>query len=199
MNPQVMPTRASVEGRVTVDGKFFRLGTGKFYLKGLTYGPFAPDAEGQTFATPEQTAHDFGQILALGANLLRVYHVPPRWFLDLATEHQLNVLIDIPWDKHLCFLDSAESRAQARHAVAQAEDEFYVMLYQQHGYTASTYGLQQGFQTFCFGGVHARSRFIQRQQFRIGSQCAGDFQTALFAIRQMFGQRLQRALNANIT
>ena len=33
--------------RVTVDGKFFRLGGRKFYPKGVTYGPFAPNASGE--------------------------------------------------------------------------------------------------------------------------------------------------------
>src|SRR6266404_2729596 len=120
IDPQMIPTRERKDGRVTVDGKFFRLGPRKFYLKGLTYGPFAPDERGGTFATPERTVRDFTQIRALGANLLRVYYVPPRSWLDLAAEHGLKVLIDIPWAKHLCFLDSPESRTEARRAVAQA-------------------------------------------------------------------------------
>ena len=69
--------------RVSVDGKFFRLGEKKFYVKGVAYGPFAPNAAGQPFASPEQTAKDFAQIRELGANLIRIYHVPSKWFLDL--------------------------------------------------------------------------------------------------------------------
>ena len=69
--------------RVTVDGKFFRLGENKFFVKGLSYGPFAPDADGKTFASPEQTAADFQFIRSANANLIRVYHVPDPWFLDL--------------------------------------------------------------------------------------------------------------------
>jgi GT2 family glycosyltransferase len=103
-----------------VDGKFFRLGEKKFYAKGVAYGPFAPNAAGQPFASPEQTGRDFAQIRELGANLVRVYHVPAKWFLDLAGEHKLKVLIDIPWNKHLCFLDSASQRAEAREAVRRA-------------------------------------------------------------------------------
>src|SRR5438552_4088144 len=120
IDPQMIPARERKDGRVTVDGKFFRLGAGKFYLKGLTYGPFAPDEGGDTFATPEQTVRDFTQIRALGANLLRVYYVPPRSWLDLAAEHGLKVLIDIPWAKHLCFLDSKKSQEQARQTVQAA-------------------------------------------------------------------------------
>ena len=115
-----MTETVSNRPRVSVDGKFFRCGTEKFYLKGVSYGPFAPNAEDQPFANAEQTAKDFGLARELGANLLRVYHVPPRWLLDLAAQHDLLLLIDIPWNKHLCFLDSAESRAAARAAVRNA-------------------------------------------------------------------------------
>lgn len=106
--------------RVTVDGKFFRRGAEKLYLKGVSYGPFAPGKDGQPFANLEQTAADFQLIKELGANLLRIYHVPPRWFLDLAAQHDLLVLIDIPWNKHLVFLDDPVRRADARQAVCHA-------------------------------------------------------------------------------
>jgi glycosyltransferase involved in cell wall biosynthesis len=103
-----------------VDGKFFRLADKKFYVKGLAYGPFAPNAAGQPFATPEKTARDFAQIRELGANVIRVYHVPAKWFLDLAAENKLKVFIDIPWNKHLCFMDSRKLRAEAIEAVRNA-------------------------------------------------------------------------------
>ncbi len=106
--------------RVRADGKFFRLGGAKFYVKGVTYGPFAPDAQGEFFVSPEQTARDFDQIRQLGANLLRVYYVPPPWFLELAMHKELRLLVDIPWSRHVCFLESAETRAQACEAVRKA-------------------------------------------------------------------------------
>ena len=108
---------APSQARVSVDGKFFRLGAKKFYVKGVVYGPFPPNAAGQPFASVEQTAIDFAQIRELGANLIRVYHVPAKWFLDLAAQHDLKVLIDIPWNKQLCFLDAQEHREAACGAV----------------------------------------------------------------------------------
>src|SRR5262245_34332178 len=102
--------------QVRVDGKFFRAGDEKFHIKGVAYGPFAPQ-EGPgsiPFASPERTAADFALIRELGANLLRVYHVPPRWLLDLAAQHGLRVLIDIPWAKNRCFLDSWAAMQEAR-------------------------------------------------------------------------------------
>ena len=79
-----MQAAESVSNRVTVDGKFFRLGDGKFFPKGVSYGPFAPNADFEPFASPEQTARDFVQIRELNANVIRVYYVPPRWLLNLA-------------------------------------------------------------------------------------------------------------------
>src|SRR3954466_15502289 len=115
-----MPEVLTSNLRPSVSGKFFRVGEKKFYLKGVTYGPFAPNAEGDPFPTHKQAARDFAMIRKLGANLLRIYYVPPRWFLDLAAENDLKLLIDICWDKHVCFLDSTKKRDEARAAVRRA-------------------------------------------------------------------------------
>jgi glycosyltransferase involved in cell wall biosynthesis len=114
-----MAASLSSQVRVTVDGKFFRLGERKFFLKGVSYGPFSPDSPTPHFASPARTTLDFAQIRGLQANVLRVYHVPPRWFLDLAAEFELRVLVDIPWSKHLCFLDSSRLREQACAAIRE--------------------------------------------------------------------------------
>lgn len=106
--------------RVSVDGKFFSLGGQKFYVKGVAYGPFCPNGAGRAFATPEQTAGDFARIRELGANVVRVYEVPDKWVLDLAQSAGLKLLIDIPWNQHVCFLDSPEQREGALKAVRNA-------------------------------------------------------------------------------
>ena len=115
-----MAVSTNCPDRVSVDGKFFRLGPRKFHVKGITYGPFAPNAQGDMFGSPAQTARDLQQIGELGVNVLRLYHVPPPWFLDLAAECGLKLLIDIPWSKHLCFLDSPQSERTALEAVRGA-------------------------------------------------------------------------------
>src|ERR1700744_3814137 len=114
-----MAVAGSAPLRVVIDGKFFRLGDKKFYVKGIAYGPLPPNAQGQPFASPEQTALDLDQIRDLGANLIRVYHIPPRWLLDLAENRELKVLVDIPWNKHLGF-DTQVRRAEAKEAVRNA-------------------------------------------------------------------------------
>src|ERR1700759_4964670 len=114
-----MAVAGSAPLRVVIDGKFFRLGDKKFYVKGIAYGPLPPNAQGQPFASPEQTAQDLDQIRDLGANVVRVYNVPPAWFLDLANDREIKVFVDIPWNKHLSF-DSGARRAEAREAVRSA-------------------------------------------------------------------------------
>src|SRR5262249_52296316 len=107
--------------RVRLDGKFFRLGDEKFWVKGVTYGPFAPQP-GTGVALPQQHALDTALRLTrcLGANPLRVYHVPPRDFLDTAQAFGLKVLVDVPWSKHRCFLESREDQESGRRAVREA-------------------------------------------------------------------------------
>ena len=71
-----MPASVS-DSRVCLSGKFFRLGGEKFHVKGVTYGPFKPNEQGEFFAGHDATQLDFDLILELGANLVRVYHAPP--------------------------------------------------------------------------------------------------------------------------
>lgn len=115
-----MSGRPPENARVRVDGKFFRLAGAKFFVKGAAYGPFAPDAAGLPFASPEQTARDFALLRELGANTARIYAVPPPWFLDLAASHGLKLLVDIPWNQHICFLDTPHEKAAARRAIRDA-------------------------------------------------------------------------------
>jgi glycosyltransferase involved in cell wall biosynthesis len=105
---------------VATDGKFFRLGGDRFLVRGVTYGPFPPGSDPDSFGTPTRAAQDFATIAELGANLLRVYSVPPPWFLDLAAEHRLQILVDVPWNQHCCFLDRESEREGARRAVREA-------------------------------------------------------------------------------
>jgi glycosyltransferase involved in cell wall biosynthesis len=113
----MMAASSKSPARPVVDGKFFRVGRLKFHVKGLTYGPFAPNDQNELFPSRDQVARDFQQIRELGANLLRLYSPPPPWLLDLAEEHALKLLIDIPWAKQLCFLNSQKTKAEAREIV----------------------------------------------------------------------------------
>jgi beta-galactosidase/beta-glucuronidase len=97
---------------VRVRAKFFFAGKEKFFLKGVTYGPFHPNADGDLISDPDRAREDFRLMQELGINLMRVYHVPPRWLLDMAAEHGLRVLISIPWTQHVEFLNDRKLRNQ---------------------------------------------------------------------------------------
>lgn len=105
---------------IRVRAKFFFEGEEKFFLKGVTYGPFAPDAEGYFVGNPTQARRDLEMMVGLGVNLLRLYHVPPRWFLDLCREFRLRVLISIPWAEHVEFLNNRAIRRQIVQTIREA-------------------------------------------------------------------------------
>jgi GT2 family glycosyltransferase len=115
-----MSSSSISSARIHVDGKFFRLAGKKFFPKGVTYGPFAPNAAREPFPDHDRVRRDFALIRDLGANVVRVYNVPPRWLLDAAVEFSLRLFVDVPWDKHLCFLDDSRRRAAALTAVRNA-------------------------------------------------------------------------------
>ena len=115
------PAAATELPRLQVRAKFFFEGENKFYLQGVTYGPFRPATEsGPNLPSPEKVAVDFGLMRDLGINVLRVYHTPPRWFLDLAQAHRLRVMVTIPWHKRVLFLDDREAVDAIRQNVAKA-------------------------------------------------------------------------------
>ena len=97
---------------IRIRAKFFYAGDEKFFLKGVTYGPFAPDAEGHFVGTPERARTDFALMGELGVNVIRIYHVPPRWLLDVAAEFGLRVIISIPWTQHVEFLNERKLRSK---------------------------------------------------------------------------------------
>ncbi len=91
--------------RTVIKGKFIYVGDEKFYIRGVTYGPFRPDDEGCEYHDPDTVDRDFAQMAANGINAVRTYTVPPRWLLDIAQKHNLRVMIGLPWEEHITFLD----------------------------------------------------------------------------------------------
>jgi GT2 family glycosyltransferase len=121
-----VPTSAGVRpepGRdlkLQAQGKFFFSGGEKVLLKGITYGPFAPNGSGAPFPDRVTVERDLALVGELGANTLRVFHVPPPWMLDAAAERGLRLLVGIPWAEHVCFLDSRELTRTIRSTIAEA-------------------------------------------------------------------------------
>ena len=106
--------------RPRAEGKFLWVGDKKFHVRGVTYGAFAPNASGDQFPEPPEVARDFELMRTIGINSILTYTVPPTSFLDQAAEHGLRVLINVPWMGHVCFLEDASRRREARAAVHNA-------------------------------------------------------------------------------
>lgn len=104
---------------IRVRAKFFFEGERKFFIKGVTYGPFAPDPHGEYFGSPEKAQRDLELMVEAGVNLLRVYYVPPAWFLDLCLSRGIRVLISIPWAEHVEFLADRKIRVEIEQAIRE--------------------------------------------------------------------------------
>jgi len=105
---------AVAPGRVRVAGKFLYDADGKCYVRGVTYGPFRPDADGNQYPPPMAAARDLRQIADAGFNAIRTYTVPPRYLLDIAHRHSLRVMVGLPWEQHVTFLDDRARRRSIR-------------------------------------------------------------------------------------
>jgi GT2 family glycosyltransferase len=100
--------------RPRVDGKFLAVGDRRLWVRGVTYGTFAPDAAGDRFPAAGQVARDFAAMAAAGVTAVRLYTVPPRRVLDAAQDAGLWVLVGLPWTQHVTFLaDRRGARAIA--------------------------------------------------------------------------------------
>jgi hypothetical protein len=106
--------------RPTVGGKFFFIGPQKFYMRAVSYGPFATPSHGFPFPPEAVLERDFTLMRQAGVNVVRTFTVPPRWLLDRAQAHGLRVLVTIPWMFYTCFLDDPELMQETRGIVRGA-------------------------------------------------------------------------------
>ncbi len=112
--------RVAAEERGTrprASGKFLFRGDEKFFLRGVSYGPFAQASHGAQFPERDMVRRDFALMRDLGTNCFRTFTPPPEWLLDLAEEHDLGVLVGLPWTEHVCFLDEPEVMRDIRQQI----------------------------------------------------------------------------------
>jgi glycosyltransferase involved in cell wall biosynthesis len=106
---------------VAVSGKFLSVDGQRLWVRGATYGTFRPGADGTDYPDRLVVDRDFAAMAAAGFNTLRVYTVPPRWLLDAAATHRLRVMVGVPWEQHVAFLDergrAASIEARVREGV----------------------------------------------------------------------------------
>ena len=103
--------------RPSVRGPFIYVGEQKLQVRGVCYAP-ANGASG--YPEPSQVAEDFARMRLAGINAVRVYSMPPGWFLDLASRHGLFVMCGLAWEQHIDFLaDPARADEIERQIAAQ--------------------------------------------------------------------------------
>lgn len=79
------------------DGKFFRLGSERIWLRCVTYGPFPPDRE---------ISHrkELEKIRSANFNAIRVFSLPDQALLDAAAEAGLFVFAGLDWRQYEDFI-----------------------------------------------------------------------------------------------
>jgi len=112
-------TSTDFSSRPGVRGKFLYCNDQKLWVRGITYGTFRPDERGNEFHNPDRVKRDFVLIAEAGMNAIRTYTVPPRWFLDLACKQGLYVMVGLPWEQHIAFLDDSQHGLAIRKRVRE--------------------------------------------------------------------------------
>jgi GT2 family glycosyltransferase len=98
--------------RPRASGKFLFVGDQKLWIRGVTYGPFRPYPKstgshaGEDHYPPDDVLErDFAAMCANEINTVRCYTVPPRRLLDAAYRAGLRVMVGLPGEQHMAFLD----------------------------------------------------------------------------------------------
>ena len=81
--------------RVTVDGKQFAVGGSRFDFRGVTYGTFAPRADGRQFPERDRIKRDFAAMCENGFTVVRTYTAPPDDLVELAGDWGLRILAGV--------------------------------------------------------------------------------------------------------
>ncbi|HVH98524.1 MAG TPA: glycoside hydrolase family 2 TIM barrel-domain containing protein, partial [Enhygromyxa sp.] len=108
-----------LDQRPRASGKFIFVGDRKLWIRGVTYGTFAPQQNGEDYPPDEVLARDFAAMRASAINTVRCYTVPPRRLLDRAWAHGLRVMVGLPWEQHVAFLDQPERAPDIVRRVAE--------------------------------------------------------------------------------
>ena len=110
---------SAAAGRVAVDGKLLSSGGQRFFVRGVSYGAFRPDAEGHEYTDGERIARDFAQMAQLGINTVRIPHtVPPRSLLDAAQRYGLRVMVGLSAEQSIGYLIDGGSSGSAVQCLA---------------------------------------------------------------------------------
>jgi glycosyltransferase involved in cell wall biosynthesis/exo-beta-1,3-glucanase (GH17 family) len=105
------------DGRWCAAGKFLRKAGEKQVLRGVSYGPFSPNAAGEPYPEEGRLRSDFAHIRELGFNTVRLYEAPTATVLAAAEAAGLSLLVSIPWAAHVDFLRTRQRREEVEQQV----------------------------------------------------------------------------------
>ena len=94
--------------RPKVDGRFLSVSGDRFWVKGVTYGTFRPNEDGEPFPSKARVRDDFERMCEVGINTVRLYTPPPDWLADAAASVGLYLIADICWGPRRCDFDDPE-------------------------------------------------------------------------------------------
>jgi glycosyltransferase involved in cell wall biosynthesis len=94
----------SLRGGPQVEGKFLRVGGERFWVKGVTYGTFRSNEQGEPYPPLDQLRDDFARMAEAGINTVRFYTPPSDRIADAAAEARMYLIPDICWGPRKCEL-----------------------------------------------------------------------------------------------
>jgi GT2 family glycosyltransferase len=110
-NSQLVGTALS-RNRPYVVGRFIHVGAEKFYIKGVSYGAFRPDANKREYWDSLQIERDFSLMATRGINTVRIPHtVPPRSLFDEALRHGLRVMVGLSAEQYVGYLIDVKKKS----------------------------------------------------------------------------------------
>ncbi|HEX5222808.1 MAG TPA: glycosyltransferase [Verrucomicrobiae bacterium] len=104
-SPPPLPSKCE---RPRTNGRFLYIGAERFWLKGVTYGTFRANEDGEPFPSRAQVRDDFARMRDAGINTVRLYTPPPDWVADAALAEGLYLMADLCWGPRRCDFDNPE-------------------------------------------------------------------------------------------
>ncbi len=106
--PSLVGATPKALARPRVHGRFLAVEGRRFWIKGVTYGTFRPNEEGEPYPSRPRVKEDFAQMREAGINTVRLYSPPPDWLADAAADAGLYLLPDICWGPRRCEVDDPD-------------------------------------------------------------------------------------------